>query len=63
MNHWYTQPAMSTTAKPFVLMVGGTGHIGRGVTKALLEEGKFVSPCNVSRDPMSANPCNSELVC
>ncbi|KAF9020775.1 NAD-P-binding protein [Hymenopellis radicata] len=31
---------MSTT-KPFVLLVGGAGQVGRGITKALLKEGKF----------------------
>ncbi|KAF8920525.1 hypothetical protein CPB85DRAFT_1556573 [Mucidula mucida] len=32
---------MSSTTKPFVLLVGGAGHTGRVITKALLKEGNF----------------------
>ncbi|KAF8920539.1 NAD-P-binding protein [Mucidula mucida] len=45
---------MSTTTKPFVLIVGGAGQTGRVITKALLKEGKFqvallVRPSSVNK--------------
>ncbi|KAF9023035.1 NAD(P)-binding protein [Hymenopellis radicata] len=45
---------MSTTTKPFVLLVGGAGQTGRVITKALLKEGKFrvallVRPSSVNK--------------
>ncbi len=40
----YTNSHMSTTTKPFVLIVGGAGQTGHVITKALLKDGKFVRP-------------------
>ncbi|KAF8920533.1 NAD-P-binding protein [Mucidula mucida] len=45
---------MSTTTKPFVLIVGGAGQTGHVITKALLKDGKFrvallVRPSSVNK--------------